>query len=108
MDTNKSFYLDLEQELFSLMSHYAHCKGATDGETADWAKFFQTWSRKAAKVCGAWSLENMHLAEKLTQSFERSRTGMKGYEVLENAMAQAWVSLGREIKEELKGLVPII
>lgn len=102
MDTAKGFYLDLEQDLYVLVSHYGKCTGASNKEAAEWAKFFLSWNQKAVKYCGSWSRECLLETEKMIQNLEKSKTVTGGYEDLGKAMAEASKNLNAEISDQLK------
>jgi hypothetical protein len=104
IDTSKGYYLELEQRLYSLRAHFDICQGASNAETADWARFFLVWSQKASKYCDSWSLENLGAAEGFVRNLEKSKIGIMGYEVLERIMAEASWNLNQEILKNLKGL----
>jgi hypothetical protein len=99
---SKNHYLDLELSLYSLRVHYDMCKGATNEEVLEWARFFCNWCRAAVKYCGIWSLENQKNAENFVKNLEKSKVGVMGYEVLERLMGEANVNLNREIIQSLK------
>jgi len=101
MDSEKGFYLDLEQQLHLLILHYGMCQGAMDPEVVDWARFFQKWAEEASKRCGSWSWEILEEARKICKELEKSKSGQTGYTALGKAMAKASGSLNAEIKSSL-------
>jgi hypothetical protein len=103
INTSKGYYLELEQRLHALRTHFDMCRGAVNEETIDWAKFFLAWSQKASKYCNSWSAENLRTAENFVRNLEKSKIGVMGYEVLERAMAEASWNLDQEILKSLKG-----
>jgi hypothetical protein len=103
VNTSKGYYLELEQRLYSLRTHFDMCRGAGNEETIDWARFFLAWSQKASKYCNAWSGENLRAVENFIRSLEKSKVGVMGYEVLERTMAEASLNLDQEILKSLKG-----
>lgn len=102
IDTSKSYYLELEQKLYSLRCHYALCQGASNEETLDWAKFFFSWSQKASKYCDSWGVENLRSVENFLRSLEKSKIGIMAYEVLERIMNEAYWNLNQEILKSLR------
>jgi len=107
IDTTKAHYLDLEQKLHTLRTHFTMCKGADNKEVLDWAKFFLGWSKAASQQCGSWTVENLRNIENFAKNLEKSKVGVMGYEVLESMMGEAAVSLNCEILAYLhKGKVP--
>jgi hypothetical protein len=97
IDTSRSHYLDLEKDLHYLREHFSMCRGATDDEIVDWAKFFLGWSKKARTTCGPWAVENLSSVEAFVKTLQKSKSGSSGYEVLERSMAMASSNLNREI-----------
>ncbi len=104
MDTSKSFYLELEQKLFTLRTHFAICKDLKNDDVLEWAKFFEKWSREATAKCGVWTLENLKNAENFVKNLEKTKVGIVGYEVLERLMGEAALRLNREILDAVKRL----
>lgn len=100
--SSNAFYLDLDQALYSLRTHFDMCKGATNDEVLEWSKFFRDWSKKASHYCGSWSAENLKHAENFVRNLEKSKVGVMGYEVLERVMAEAYWNLNQEILKALK------
>jgi|GEM_PF-2818713 len=103
VDTSKGFYLEMEQKLYALRTHYAMCQGLTNAEVLEWAKFYLGWSREAVKKCGDWSLENLRQTENFVKNLEKVKVGIMGSEVLEQVMGEASLNLNREILNNLKG-----
>jgi hypothetical protein len=106
VDTSKGYYLELEQKLYSLRTHFGMCHGAKNEEVLDWARFFMDWSRRASKYCDAWSAENLRNSENFVKNLEKPKVGVMGYEVLERVMAEASLSLNQEILKSLKAGTP--
>jgi len=102
IDMTKAHYLELEERIHSLRTHFALCKGADDKETLDWAKFFLAWSKAACLKCGDWSQVNLRGAENFVKDLERSKGGVLGYGVLEHQMAEAATRLNGEILDSLR------
>ena len=88
--------LELDQKLHSLRNHFDFCKGASNPEVLDWAKFFLGWSKTAAQNYGDWSRENQTQVENLVKELEKKKTLILGFEVLERMMAEAALNLERE------------
>ncbi len=101
MDSTKSFYLDLEEELHTLTSHFLLCEGALDAEVVDWARFYVRWAEKSAKKCGPWSKVCLEHARNILQALENSQKGKEGYAALGTAMQTASQKLATEIKGSL-------
>jgi hypothetical protein len=101
MNSSKGFYLDIENQLYVLITHYDLCEGSSDPEVIDWARFFVRWADTASKQCGPWTLECMNRAREIVDELERSQSGKKGYEALGNAMQTASRKLAAEIKGSL-------
>lgn len=105
VDTSKSYYLDLEQKLYTLRTHFSMCKDLKNDEVLEWARFFEKWSREAAARCGVWTLENLKNAESFIKNLEKTKVGIMGYEVLERLMAEAAQNLNKEILDAMKPVV---
>lgn len=101
-DTSKSYYLDLDQKLYALRTHYAMCQDLKNEEVLEWAKFFLAWSREAVKKCGDWSLENLKHTENFIKNLEKAKVGIMGSEVLDRVMGEASLNLNREILKNLR------
>lgn len=95
----KAHNLELDQKLHSLRIHFDYCKGASNQEVLDWARFFLGWSKTAAHTYGDWSRENQTQAENLVKELEKKKTLVLGCEVLERMMAEAASNLGGEMAE---------
>jgi len=102
MDTSKGFYLELDQKLYALRTHYSMCPGLKNEEVLEWANFFLAWSREAVKKCGDWSLENLKNTENFIKNLEKAKMGIMGAEVLDRVMGEASLHLNREILKELR------
>lgn len=102
VDTSKSYYLDLEQKLYTLRTHFSMCKDLKNEEVLEWARFFDKWSREATARCGVWTLENLKNAENFIGNLQKSKVGIMGYEVLERLMGEAAMSLNKEILDAVK------
>lgn len=97
----KASYMELEQSLFTLRSHFDMCLGAENQDVLHWAKFFKDWIRKASVDVGPWWRESLTDVEKLIKDLEKPKTGDLGYEILDHMMAKASWKLDREILESL-------
>jgi len=97
----KASYLELEQSLFTLRTHFEMCKGAENQDVLHWAKFFKDWIRKASVDTGPWWQESLAEVEKLIKDLEKPKTGDLGYEILDHMMSKASWNLNREILESL-------
>lgn len=97
----KAAYLDLEQSLYVLRTHFEMCKGAENQDVIHWAKFFKGWLQKASLDVGPWWRESLAEVEKLLKDLEKPKSGPLGYEVLDHMMGKASWNLNREILEAL-------
>jgi hypothetical protein len=104
VDTSKGFYLDLEQELHVLITHFSMCYGATDPEVLDWARYFEHWAESASWRCGAWSKLSLEKIRNFVRylELEGSRTGHSGYVSLRREMGEASRNLNKEIRKNLQ------
>jgi hypothetical protein len=96
-----SFYLDLEQGLYVLRTHFEMSQQDPDNEPGEWAKFFLKWAENASKYCGPWSREVLGRARTLAAKSERSGMGNSLTE-LDEAMSEADRRLAGEIMATLR------
>ncbi len=104
VDTSRGFYLDLEQELHVLITHYGMCYGATDAEVLDWARYFEHWAESASWRCGPWSKTTVEKARNFVRflELEGSQTSHSAYVSLRREMSEASKNLNSEIKKSLQ------
>ena len=103
VNTNKAYYLKLEDEIYYLRVHYSMCQGIQKEEILEWARFFLTWSRKASQDCEIWSQENLQRVEKFVKSLEKSKVDPESYGTLEKMLAEAALHLNHEILKVFQG-----
>ena len=96
-NTDKAYYLELENEIYYLRMHYSMCQGIKKEEVQEWTRFFLAWSRKASQGCEIWSQENLQAVEKFSRNLEKSKTDPASYGALEKMMAEAEQRLNHEI-----------
>ena len=101
IDTQHGAYLDIEQKLHSLRTHFEMCRGAQNQDVVHWAKFFLDWVRKSSPHCGSWCWEIGSDLERALKDLEKQKMGDFGYEVVEHLMAKAASYLNREILENI-------
>lgn len=102
VDTTKGFYLDLEQKLYALRTHFGMCKNLKNEDVLEWAKFFQAWSKEASSFCEPWAKETLVLAAEIVRNLEGTRNAVTGTEILERVMVEAAQNLNREIVKGLR------
>ena len=93
MDVSKSFYIDLEQELYLIRLDFEMCQEQEDKDVLVWATFFLHWSQKASRYCGQWSKENLKLTQKMVNDFDVAKFNGRGYPALWSVMNTAFLHL---------------
>ncbi len=96
-----SFYLDLEQGLYVLRTHFEMSQQDPDNEPGEWAKFFLKWAENASKYCGPWSREILGQARTLAGKLEKPGVGWVMAD-LEEVMSEADQRLAKEIMTTLR------
>lgn len=94
-------YLDIEQGLFVLRSHFDMCRGAENQDVVHWAKFLKSWAGKATPDTGAWCQDLLVDIERLLRELEKNKKGDAGFGLLQDLMAKASRDLDREILDSL-------
>jgi hypothetical protein len=101
IDTKHGYYLDLEQKLFTLRTHFEMCRGAKNEDVQHWAKFFREWARKAVVDCGPWCRNLCVDLDQVLKDLEKNKMGDFGYEIIEHLMAKAAFNLNAEILDRI-------
>ena len=101
IDTEHSVYLDIEQKLYSLRTHFEMCRGAQNQDVVHWTRFFLDWTRKSSAHCGPWCREIGMDLERALKDLEKQKMGDFGYEIVEHLMSKATSQLTREILDNI-------
>ena len=102
------YYLELQEELGVLRSHFEACEGAANKEVLDWARFFLQWSKRAGKDGEDWGKATLKGADKIAKTLEKPPAGTDGFKMLQEAMREAAAHLAQRLRAVEFKPVPIV
>ena len=94
----RDFYLEIQEELGVLRSHFEICEGAGNKEVLDWARFFLQWSKRAGRDGEDWGKTTLKAAEKIAKTLEKPPAGTNGFGILQEAMREAAAHLSQRLR----------